>query len=507
MSNLKYWEDKIKEKRKNTDFRKFIKEIASWSSLSFYKIDGNITRCPKSNRLKEVVIASKFDENEKPMKEYNFSLDFFTNYGNLFSENPFSAVIDLGGNENTNYSDCTFNSKNVYLSNTTIGAQNVFYSLSTKMNSTNVFDSVVVWSNCENIYSSTGIINSYNIFYSSFINDSNNIWFSSNLTGCSECFGCNNLINKSYCINNLEYSKEEYLKFKKDLLEKKDKYIDWYDTTSNISGNNIGAVDSKGEYIINSQNVINGKYCFNINNGNNVLITGGDKDENMFDSILTGSGVCSDFYGVINSGPSCQNLYICAHITLSSNLYYSYNCNNCSYCIGCVGLKNKSYCILNKQYTKEEYNDLADKIFSQMEVDGTLGEFFPGELNPFYFNDTMAYLLDDSFTKQEVEKQGYMWRDAEIKVDIPEGVEVIFPHPQPLPSKEGRSPKSIQDYQGYDSNGNWQINPEILKKVIQDEKGNIYRIVQMEYDFLVKHGLPLPENHWLDRIKMGFKFK
>jgi hypothetical protein len=98
-----------------------------------------------------------------------------------------------------------------------------------------------------------------------------------------------------------------------------------------------------------------------------------------------------------------------------------------------------------------------------------------------------------------------MWREDEIKVDIPEWVEVIFPHP--LPSKEGGSPKSIQDYQWYDSNGNWQINPEILKKVIKDEKWNIYRIVQMEYDFLMKHWLPLPEIHWLDRIKMWFKFK
>jgi len=26
-------------------------------------------------------------------------------------------------------------------------------------------------------------------------------------------------------------------------------------------------------------------------------------------------------------------------------------------------------------------------------------------MNPFYFNDTAAYLIDDSFTKEEVEKE------------------------------------------------------------------------------------------------------
>ncbi|MDD5770354.1 MAG: hypothetical protein PHE25_05280, partial [Candidatus Gracilibacteria bacterium] len=89
---------------------------------------------------------------------------------------------------------------------------------------------------------------------------------------------------------------------------------------------------------------------------------------------------------------------------------------------------------------------------------------------------------------------GYMWRDEKIKVDIPENAEIV-------------ETKNLSSFQGFDSNGNWQINPEIMKKVIKDDNGNIYKIVPMEYEFLMKHGLPLPEIHWLDRIKLGFKFK
>lgn len=55
-----------------------------------------------------------------------------------------------------------------------------------------------------------------------------------------------------------------------------------------------------------------------------------------------------------------------------------------------------------------------------MNQDGTLGDFFPGKINPFYFNDTMAYLIDDSFSREEVEKDGYLWRDDAIRIDIPE---------------------------------------------------------------------------------------
>jgi hypothetical protein len=41
-------------------------------------------------------------------------------------------------------------------------------------------------------------------------------------------------------------------------------------------------------------------------------------------------------------------------------------------------------------------------------------------MNPFYFNDTAAYLIDPTFTKEEVTAKGYLRRDEAIKVDIPE---------------------------------------------------------------------------------------
>jgi len=46
-------------------------------------------------------------------------------------------------------------------------------------------------------------------------------------------------------------------------------------------------------------------------------------------------------------------------------------------------------------------------------------------MNPFYFNDTLAYLIDDTFTKEEVEADGYLWRDESIRVDIPDGMRMV----------------------------------------------------------------------------------
>ncbi|USN57716.1 MAG: hypothetical protein H6767_04985 [Candidatus Peribacteria bacterium] len=45
----------------------------------------------------------------------------------------------------------------------------------------------------------------------------------------------------------------------------------------------------------------------------------------------------------------------------------------------------------------------------------------------------MAGILGD-FTKEEVEKEGYMWRDEEIRVDIPAGAEVVYTTPPQSPS-------------------------------------------------------------------------
>ena len=46
-------------------------------------------------------------------------------------------------------------------------------------------------------------------------------------------------------------------------------------------------------------------------------------------------------------------------------------------------------------------------------------------MNPYYFNDTVASMFDLGFTQEEVMQKGFLWRDGEIKADIPSGMQVI----------------------------------------------------------------------------------
>lgn len=214
MHSLKKRDEKIKMKRGQTSFRDFLREIASWITLSFYKNNGFISVYPKSDRV-EVCSIKEFQENRDSLteewKEYDFSKDFFSNFSDVFKKIKHQAVSQVGVNENTEFSNVAVDSKNVYLSTiVTFCSEDIYYSLLVRKNSKNVFNSIFVVDNSEDIYFSKWINSSFKIFYSSYIKNSYDIRFSSNLTGCNNYIFCDNLENASYFIENKKYNKEEY---------------------------------------------------------------------------------------------------------------------------------------------------------------------------------------------------------------------------------------------------------------------------------------------------------
>jgi len=182
MQDLKYYQDKIKQKRMKTPFRDFLKEIVSWIPIVFYKNNWIVSRYPKTNRIKWVLSIKNYEENRdnliKNWNNYNFSLNFLENFKNLYKNIPHSCLVHLWKNENSDFVDTAVNVKNTYLSNTiTLWAENVFYSMLVRLNSKNVFNSISVNNNSEIIYFSRWVQISFKIFYSSYINNCNNIWF------------------------------------------------------------------------------------------------------------------------------------------------------------------------------------------------------------------------------------------------------------------------------------------------------------------------------------------
>ena len=122
------------------------------------------------------------------------------------------------------------------------------------------------------------------------------------MIGCQECILCDGLENASYCIENQQYSKEEYSEKKNELLAKKESFESQYTILSCLGENHGSSNIENGNFVLNSENVENGMYSFNLKDAKNTLVVGSPKpNEYMYDAFEAGSLGNSHFYGVMNT--------------------------------------------------------------------------------------------------------------------------------------------------------------------------------------------------------------
>jgi len=140
---------------------------------------------------------------------------------------------------------------------------------------------------------------------------------------------------------------------------------------------------------------------------------------------------------------------------------------------GCCGLKKKQYCILNKQYSKEEYEELVPKIIKHMSSAGEWGQFFPIDMSPFAYNETLAHEFHP-LTKKEAEMRGFKWK--EFKTEKPD-VKKIIPADS-LPAYIKDVSNDIPD---------WAIRCEIT--------GKLFKIIPQELKFYKQEQIPIPRKH------------
>ena len=315
---------------------------------------------------------------------------------------------------------------------------------------------------------------------------------------CSNCFGCTNLRGKSYYIFNKSVAKEEYQKFISEFNSgsheavnrmKKDVYDFWHQYPVRFALA-FRVENSTGEYIQQSRNL---KYCYSVY-GSDGLAYCQFCDLPTTDSYdCTSWGIDSSLnYDTAKFGFGCSGLKFCLLCWPSCrDLEYSVECNSSSNLFGCVGLKKKEYCILNTQYSKDDFFSLREKIIKHMDVmpyvdaQGNVyryGEFLPAEFSPFAYNETMA---QDFFplTKEEAGRRGYLWREPEareFKTTLRAGD--LLDH--------------IQDF-----------DDQILKEIIACIScGRAYRIIPMELEFYRRIPLPLPRFCPDCRFRERFRF-
>ncbi|HAE36295.1 MAG: hypothetical protein UR85_C0010G0029 [Candidatus Nomurabacteria bacterium GW2011_GWF2_35_66] len=414
-------------------------------------------------------------------KDYDFSRTFFEQFKELLHTVPLPAH-SMVYVTNCEYCTNANNIKGCYLVRGASFTEDSAY-LIWDQESKECLDSHMT-SKCELSYGNVDTVSCYKTFFSVDCESCQDTILCKDCVGCNSCIGSVGLRNKSYYIFNQPYTKEDYLiklaelnigsQIKFSELKNKS-YANWLKYPVKYihdrQNNNV-----LGDYIYESKNALN---CFRVR---------GVEDSKFIQNILTGP--VKDCYDYANYGDNVELIYESLVVGSGmSNIKFStqvvQNGKNLTYCIfcfpscsnlfGCISLRKKEYCILNKQYTKEEYEELIPKIIEHMKTTSEYGEFFPSSLSPWPYQATAAY---EFFPLEEetAKKQGFLWYPTlsqDYKITL-KNIEI---------------PDDIQD-----------VDKNILNEIIecahqgncQHECVGAFRVIEKEVDFCKRMNIPLP---------------
>ncbi len=349
------------------------------------------------------------------------------------------------------------------------------------MNSKFVLDACSVYES-ELSYELTDCRKCYKCMFSEQCQECSDVYFSFDMRNCQNSIFCTHGRNVSYRIYNKPVSKEEFEKKKNEIfssyenLEKaKEEYKKLRENTFVQFAIQTKCQNATGDYMYNC---FDGIRLFDVRNAKDSAYMADAEDPidcQDCNNIYFKPERCYQIMGSLQTNNSRVGVYImfCNNVDYSDSLYH------CSDCFGCVGLNKKNYCILNKQYTKEEYFQLREKIISQLKSEEIYGEFFPPNLSPFGYNETLTqeyYPLK----KEEAINTGFRWQEETTGTY---GKETITSRDIP------QSIKEVTD----------AITTESLACV---DCGKNYRITHMELEFYRRMNIPLPRRDFECRHKL-----
>ena len=353
--------------------------------------------------------------------EYNFSKPFFAQLRALIEKVPRLAMWQQQC-FNSEYTQQSYSNKNTYLSFALRDCEDTAYA-ARAVALRNCFDALYTHYS-EGLYESVDVQKSYRGRFlqeaeacveSGFLMDSRN---------CQNCLGGVNLRSASHVLFGERLTKEEFAmrtvnidlgsratqeRLLREFEEIKKKSIFRFAKLTNC-------VNSLGDHLGNAKNA-------------HWVFDGFELENARYSSWVFTSKEISDCYGMGSSqfvyegigNEEVQNVFFCNIVDGSHHVQYSDICSASANLFGCIGIRTREYCILNKQYSKEEYDKLMPKIIDHLNImpyvdsKGRVykyGEFFPPELSPFAYNETVAQ-ENYPLTREQAETQGYLWREPE----------------------------------------------------------------------------------------------
>lgn len=398
--------------------------------------------------------------------DFDFSRSFFEQFAEMRARVPRISIYNTQ-NENSDFTGHGSRNKNCYITTSLVDCEDVYYS-DWAMNCRDSSDLYLCQrmekcyfcTDCEDCYQSAYLENCTNVNFS---------YLSFDCKSCNNLIGCVGLRRKEYMILNASVSKEEFentlVKLKNDSAFNetfRKKYLElrleipvksfWEVNTENCSGN----------YIVNSKNAKNSYNVKDIEDACFAYEAVGLKD--AMDATRCAGG---EFLYEVKAMIDLKFSKFCNLCYQSSNLEYCDSCQSSHDCFGCMGLKSNRYCILNKQYSKEEYEGLKARIIEQMKKTREYGEFFPMTLSIYGYNETKAQEFYP-LTKEEASAKSLKWKDVDPKQYLPQTYKI---------------PENIKD-----------VPDSICSEILACETcSKNYKIISQELKFYREGGYPVPK--------------
>jgi hypothetical protein len=360
-----------------------------------------------------------------------------------------------------------------------------------------VADALNSMGECEYTYETVNTEKCYQSKYVYYSDTVSNSAFIYDCRDCSNCFMCSGLRHKNYCFKNKQYTKEEYEKILKEYRldthegaerAKKEFFEEIYLASPRRFAQQRNCVNCTGDSLINGKN---SHHCFNVQRPEeSKWIENSDTPKNSYD--LSVGGELEYCYEGITPDHSYQNRFS-IFSWKNRDVDYVDACHSGENLFGCVGLKKAQYRILNKQYSKEEYDEMIPKIMAHMDsmpyrdkngAEYRYGEFFPAELSYFGYNESVA---QDYFplSKEKAEERGFQWRE----------------HMQMTKGKETLRLEEIPDAIG-------DVKDSILEQVLACAQcGRNYRLIPGELQFYRRFGIPVPRKCFYCRHRARFALR
>lgn len=355
-------------------------------------------------------------------RDYDPTRSFFDQLHDLWKAVPHYGLMNTAS-EKCEYSNMTWRSKNCYLVFGCIENEDCDYG-HLVWNSRDCVDNLYL-TKCELCYECIDCMNCNRLRYSQECENCSDSVALFDCRSCTNCIGCVGLQQKSYHIYNKPVSKDEYETFLKthsieEIMTEREKlrlslpHRSFYGHRNNdVSGNHLYNCKNVHRSFDIKRSGENAKFCYTVGSM-----------MNSYDVSFTPPNIEESYQGLA-CGDS-KNLFVCHLCNTCSYASYSDNCYNSHNIFGCEGLRGAEYCILNKQYSKEDYEALTAKIIAKMKADGEWGEWFPVSMSPFAYNESIVNEYSP-LTKQQALAQGYRWKD-----DLPKTVGQGKDDPDPM---------------------------------------------------------------------------